>query len=80
MKYVEALRQRPIAVETKTANQQHYEVGTGILKEMLGPRMKYSCALYEGGAKSLEEAEVGMLECYVERAELRDGQSILDLG
>ena len=80
MKYVEALCQRPIAIETKKANQQHYEVGTGILKEMLGPRMKYSCALYDEGVRSLEEAEVRMLECYVDRAELRDGQSILDLG
>jgi len=79
MRYVEALRTRPIAIKTKTANQQHYEVGTGVLKEMLGPRMKYSCALYEDRAKTLEEAEV-MLEMYVERAELRDGMRILDLG
>ena len=82
MKYVELLRSRPIAVETKTANQQHYEVGTGVLQGMLGPRMKYSCALYEGdGVKGgLEEAEVRMLECYVERAGLVDGMNVLDLG
>jgi hypothetical protein len=27
MKYVKALRERPIAVETGKANEQHYEVG-----------------------------------------------------
>jgi cyclopropane fatty-acyl-phospholipid synthase-like methyltransferase len=91
MKYVELLRSRPIAVETATANQQHYEVGTGVLQGMLGPRMKYSCALYEsvGGGNEdggkgvkggLEEAEVRMLESYVERAGLRDGMRVLDLG
>jgi hypothetical protein len=82
MKYVELLRQRPIAIETTKANQQHYEVGTGVLKGMLGPRMKYSCALYEGdGVKGgLEEAEIRMLDCYVERAGLKDGMSVLDLG
>jgi cyclopropane fatty-acyl-phospholipid synthase-like methyltransferase len=85
MKYVELLRTRPIAIETETANEQHYEVGTEVLKGMLGPRMKYSACLYDlgdgvVGGKTLEEAEVKMLECYVERAELRDGMSVLDLG
>lgn len=40
MKYVESLRRRPIAIETDKANEQHYEVGTGVLKCCLGPRMK----------------------------------------
>ncbi|PVI07652.1 cyclopropane-fatty-acyl-phospholipid synthase-like protein [Periconia macrospinosa] len=80
MRYVELLRSRPIAIETKTANEQHYEVGTGVLKGMLGPRMKYSSCLYEEGKETLEEAEIAMLKLYVERAELKDGMSVLDLG
>jgi cation-transporting ATPase 13A2 len=80
MKYVKLLRSRPIAIETATANEQHYEVGTGVLQACLGPRMKYSCALYEKGSETLGEAEVRMLEKYVERAGLEDGMSILDLG
>jgi cyclopropane fatty-acyl-phospholipid synthase-like methyltransferase len=81
MHYVDQLRTRPIAIETSTANDQHYEVGTGVLKGMLGPRMKYSACLYEEGMKGgLEKAEVAMLELYVERAGLRDGMKILDLG
>lgn len=80
MAYVELLRTRPIAIETQTANAQHYEVGTAVLKGMLGPRMKYSACLYERGDEGLEEAEVRMLECYVERAGLRDGMAVLDLG
>lgn len=80
MKYVELLRARPIAIETTTANEQHYEVGTDVLKGCLGPRMKYSACLYENGSETLGEAEEKMLGLYVERAGLRDGMRILDLG
>lgn len=80
MKYVKLLRDRPIAIETKKANEQHYEVGTGVLKGMLGPRMKYSACLYAKGNESLEQAEVAMLELYIQRAELKDGMKVLDMG
>lgn len=80
MKYIDALRSRPIAIETAKANEQHYEVGTGVLQEALGPRMKYSCCLYPTGKESLAQAEEEMLKLYVERAGLKDGMSVLDLG
>lgn len=80
MDYVSLLRSRPIAIETATANEQHYEVGTGVLAACLGPRMKYSCALYPKGGETLAQAEMAMLESYVEKAGLKDGMSILDLG
>ena len=80
MDYVRKLRSRPIAIETDKANQQHYEVGTGVLSACLGPRMKYSCCLYPKGTETLAQAEMAMLETYIEKAELKDGQHILDLG
>jgi cation-transporting ATPase 13A2 len=80
MQYVKALRTRPIAIETGAANTQHYEVGTGVLQACLGPRMKYSCCLYPKGTESLGQAEVEMLETYVEKSGLADGMRILDLG
>lgn len=80
MQYIKTLRAQPIAIETATANEQHYEVGTGILKACLGPRMKYSCCLYPRGKETLGQAEVEMLESYMEKAELADGMEILDLG
>lgn len=80
MKYVELLRSRPIAIETATANEQHYEVGTGVLQACLGPRMKYSSCLYPKGSETLAQAEIAMLETYVQKAQLKDGMSILDLG
>lgn len=82
MKYVELLRERPIAIETSKANTQHYEVGTGVLNNMLGPNMKYSCCLYEGlkPGEGLGEAELLMMEDYVKKADLKDGMTMFDLG
>ena len=80
MEYVKSLRARPIAIETAKANTQHYEVGTGVLQACLGPRMKYSGCLYPTGQETLGQAEIEMLESYVDKAELANGQRILDLG
>lgn len=80
MKYLDLLRERPIAIETAAANEQHYEVGTGVLSACLGPRMKYSCCLYPKGTETLAQAEIAMLESYVEKAELKDGMRMFDLG
>lgn len=80
MAYLGQLRTRPMAIETDSANTQHYEVGTGVLAACLGPRMKYSSCLYPEGGETLAEAEVAMLKSYMVKAELKDGMSILDLG
>lgn len=74
------LRASPIAIETEAANRQHYEVPTAFFEAHLGPRLKYSCAYYALGQETLAEAETAMLELYAARADLADGQRILDLG
>lgn len=78
--YITALRTRPIAINTADANTQHYEVGTSVLAACLGPRMKYSACLYPTGGETLAQAEIAMLESYVVKADLKDGQKVLDLG
>lgn len=78
--YITALRTRPIAINTADANTQHYEVGTSVLAACLGPRMKYSACLYPTGGETLAQAEIAMLESYVVKADLKDGQTVLDLG
>jgi len=69
-----------VAVEPEAANRQHYEVPPAFFEHVLGPRLKYSCAAFEGDVTSLEAAEVRMLERTCERAGLRDGMRVLDLG
>lgn len=80
MRYIEGLRSQPIAIETKAANQQQYEIATGVFVAFLGPRMKYSCSLFRTGKETLAEAEAAMLQEYITKAGLEDGMSILDLG
>lgn len=79
-KIVKAMRSSSIAIQTGAANEQHYELPTAFFRHCLGPRMKYSSALWENGAKNLGEAEEAMLALTAERAELEDGQRILELG
>ncbi len=70
----------PIAVETRAANEQHYEVPPSFFRRVLGKRMKYSCALWPQGVRSLDEAEEAMLSLTCERAGIGDGMEILELG
>jgi cyclopropane-fatty-acyl-phospholipid synthase len=78
--YVADLKSRPLAEETRAANEQHYEVPTDFYRLCLGRRLKYSGCFYPTGTESLNEAEEVMLALYVERARLEDGQTILELG
>src|SRR4249919_1256752 len=74
------LRQSPIAIETAAANEQHYEVPTRFFQLCLGDRLKYSSCYYPRGDETLDQAEEAMLALYGERAELANGQEILELG
>jgi len=77
---LDGLRQSPIAIETAAANEQHYEVPTRFFELCLGKRLKYSSGFYATGSEDLDAAEEAMLALYGERAELADGQRILELG
>ena len=68
-----------IAVETRAANEQHYEVPPEFFRVVLGPWMKYSCCLWDG-VETLAGAEEAMLAATAERAGFSDGQEVLDLG
>lgn len=77
---LDELRHSAVAIETAAANEQHYELPTRFFELCLGKRLKYSSCFYETGNESLDEAEEAMLALYCARAELADGQDILELG
>jgi cyclopropane-fatty-acyl-phospholipid synthase len=79
-RFAEAMATRPIAEHADAANAQHYEVPSAFFQEVLGPRLKYSCCLYNGGVTSLADAEIRALSETCAHADLRDGQAILELG
>ncbi|PSC74985.1 cyclopropane-fatty-acyl-phospholipid synthase [Micractinium conductrix] len=70
----------PVAVQTAAANEQHYELPTDYFLAVLGPHRKYSSCLYEHPNATLAEAEEAMLELSCQRAQLEDGQRVLELG
>jgi cyclopropane-fatty-acyl-phospholipid synthase len=74
------LRESPIAFVPEVANEQHYEVTAGFFRQVLGGRMKYSSGYWPEGVTDLDGAEEAMLALTCERAELADGQDILELG
>jgi cyclopropane-fatty-acyl-phospholipid synthase len=74
------LSRSPLAIHTREANQQHYELPPEFFRLCLGPRLKYSCALWAPGVSTLAQAEDAMLDLTARRADLRDGQDILELG
>jgi cyclopropane-fatty-acyl-phospholipid synthase len=78
--FAEEMRRSPIALRTETANAQHYEVPAAFFERVLGPRLKYSSALFAEGCTSLGRAEEAMLRLTCERAQLDDGQEVLELG
>ncbi|HEX5755466.1 MAG TPA: cyclopropane-fatty-acyl-phospholipid synthase family protein [Arenimonas sp.] len=75
-----ALRSSPIAIETDAANAQHYELPPRFFELCLGARRKYSSCYYARGDETLDQAEEAMLALYGQRAELADGQDLLELG
>lgn len=78
--FLAQLKRSPLAIETAAANAQHYELPALFFQQVLGPRLKYSCAYYRSSSDSLAQAEDTMLALCAERAELADGQDILELG
>lgn len=69
----------PMVEAADAANKQHYEVTPSFFELLLGPRLKYSACSWSQ-ARNLAEAEEEMLQLVSRRAELVDGQEVLDLG
>jgi cyclopropane-fatty-acyl-phospholipid synthase len=81
------MAQSPIALATRAANEQHYEVPPEFFKLVLGPRLKYSSCIWPDGGRiarphpdGLARAEEDMLEETCRRAGVRNGMRVLDLG
>jgi cyclopropane-fatty-acyl-phospholipid synthase len=78
--FMDSMRNSPAALNTREANEQHYELPPGFFRNVLGARMKYSGCYWPPGVRDLNAAEEAMLRLTCERAGLADGQEILELG
>jgi cyclopropane-fatty-acyl-phospholipid synthase len=78
--FVQLMDRSPIALVPQLANAQHYEVPAEFFGLVLGPHRKYSSAWWPLGVEELGAAEAAALDATCSRAQLADGQDILELG
>ncbi len=80
LKLIQELKSSPIAINTVDANEQHYEVPTEFYQYCLGKHLKYSSGYWREGVNDIDTSESDMLELTCQRAELADGQNVMELG
>jgi cyclopropane-fatty-acyl-phospholipid synthase len=80
MSLIAQLKASPIAINTADANQQHYEVPTTFYQYCLGKNLKYSSGYWKDGVTDIDTSEDDMLELTCQRADLQNGQQVLELG
>jgi len=80
MDLLDELKASPIAIHPKDANEQHYELPTAFFQYCLGRHLKYSSGYWKEGVREIDVAEEDMLELTCGRAELTNGQQVLELG
>lgn len=78
--FLRAMRAAVLAPLPEKANEQHYEVPAGFFGAVLGRHRKYSSCYWPEGVDALSQAEAAALEATCARADLRDGQDVLELG
>ena len=64
----------------RRAVRHHYDVGNEFFALFLDSSMTYSCAYFQGGAQTLEEAQEAKLELVCKKLALREGERVLDVG
>jgi cyclopropane-fatty-acyl-phospholipid synthase len=78
--FIGEMRRATVAPLPDLANAQHYEVPAAFFTEVLGGRRKYSCCVWDDSVAELDTAEDAALALTAERAGIRDGMRILELG
>ena len=78
--FLSSMNEGPIAPVPELANDQHYEVPAEFFQLVLGPRAKYSSCYFKDSDCDLAQAETESLEITCRRAQLRNGQNVLELG
>ena len=78
--WVNEMKGSSIAYVPEKANEQHYEVPPDFFVNALGKHLKYSSGYWPEGVTTLDDSEFAMLKLSAERAEITNGDSILELG
>jgi cyclopropane-fatty-acyl-phospholipid synthase len=68
------------AVKAAQATNIHYEKPAEVFAAFLGRHMKYTCALFQDGTESLDEAQEAYLDYITKMLRLQGGERVLDVG
>ena len=58
----------------------HYDLGNDFYELMLDPTMTYSCALFESGKSSLEEAQIAKYDSILDQLDVKKEHHLLEIG
>ena len=58
----------------------HYDQPLAFYRAILGPELVYSCAYWDEGVDTLDEAQAAKLDYVLDKVRLRAGQTFLDIG
>ncbi len=72
--------ERHTIMRDRRAVRHHYNVGNEFFALFLDRSMTYSCAYWQGGAETLEEAQEAKLELVCKKLALKEGERVLDVG
>ncbi len=72
--------ERHTVLRDRRAVRHHYNVGNDFFALFLDRSMTYSCAYWQSGARTLEEAQEAKLELVCTKLALETGQRVLDVG
>ena len=64
----------------RNAVRYHYDAGNEFFALFLDPSMTYSCAYFQGGAQTLEDAQRDKLDLVCRKLALKEGERLLDVG
>ncbi|KAK9093451.1 hypothetical protein Syun_028362 [Stephania yunnanensis] len=71
---------RHTSLETEDFNTNVYDIPIEFVKLIHGKALKQSGCYFEDKSVTLDDAEKAMLDLYCERAQIKNGDRILDLG
>jgi cyclopropane-fatty-acyl-phospholipid synthase len=72
--------QRHTIARDRQAVRHHYDVGNDFFALFLDRSMTYSCAYWQGGAQTLEEAQEAKVDLVCKKLALQEGERVLDVG
>ena len=74
-------RKRQTVERARENVQRHYDdAGIELFEPMLGSSMQYSCAYFDGGAETLDEAQLAKQHLLRRKLALAPGMHVLDVG